>query len=63
MKFTSKNVIPSNSCLSYKCKICPKQLECDKKELKANKRYEAEPLLYKPFENLKEILNERNKMH
>ena len=56
MKFTSKNVIPSNKCIEHRCKTCPERLECDLK-------YKVEPLTYRPFENLKEILDERDKMH
>ena len=56
MKFSSKNVIPSNKCIEHRCKTCPERLECDLK-------YKAEPLTYRPFENLKEILDERDKMH
>lgn len=39
-------------CMKYKCKVCPKKIECDKKLLE-------ERLTYKPFENLKEILEKK----
>ena len=40
-------------CMKYKCKICPKKVECDEKLKK-------EMLTYFPFENLKEILEKKN---
>lgn len=36
-------------CMKYKCKICPKKIECDEK-------LKNEQLTYRPFENLLEIL-------
>ena len=35
--------------MKYKCKICPKVVSCEKK-------LKEERLMYRPFENLKEIL-------
>lgn len=58
MKFTKKNVLPSKKCISHKCKTCSQAQACDLME-KLEKEYE--PLLYKPFENLKELLNGKNK--
>lgn len=46
------------TCMKYKCKSCPAYNDCEKVE-----KLESEMiLLYKPFENLKEILeNKRGK--
>ena len=41
-------------CMVYKCISCPEKLNCDD-ELK-KERLQYLPLMYKPFENLKEIL-------
>lgn len=61
MKFTQSMI---KKCMVYKCKTCPDRLTCDKKEKLEG--YE-EPLTYKPFENLMEILHgkneERNTLH
>lgn len=38
-----------NLCMKYKCKVCPKEQECSEK-------LKHERLMYRPFENLKEIL-------
>lgn len=35
--------------MKYKCKICPKKLQCDEK-------LKAEHLMYRPFENIKEFM-------
>ena len=39
-------------CMKYKCKVCPKKVECDQKQ-------KEERLTYRPFENLYKILRER----
>lgn len=39
-------------CMKYKCKVCPKKAECDEK-------LKNERLTYKPFENLKELLEKK----
>lgn len=36
-------------CMKYKCKVCPKEPQCTEK-------LKQERLTYRPFENLKEIL-------
>lgn len=38
--------------MKYKCKICPRKMECDKKQ-------KEEHLMWRPFENLKEIIKEK----
>lgn len=35
--------------MKYKCKICPKKLQCDEK-------LKQERLMYRPFENIKEFM-------
>lgn len=40
-------------CMRFLCKLCPKKLECDKK-------LEEERLMYKPFENLKELMRKKD---
>lgn len=54
MKFSRGNVLPSTKCISYKCKTCPQKSACDLIEELEN---DYEPLLYKPFENLMEIIS------
>jgi hypothetical protein len=45
------------TCMKYKCKTCPAYIDCDKVE-----KLESQTiLLYKPFENLKEILERKLK--
>lgn len=39
-------------CMKYKCKSCPWKIECELKMIE-------ERLTYKPFENLKEILEKK----
>lgn len=38
-------------CMKYKCKVCPKNVECTEKQ-------KQERLMYRPFENLLEILKQ-----
>jgi len=57
MRFTKDNILPSTKCISHKCKTCPQKSTCD---LIDKLEQEYEPLLYKPFEKLEEILNERD---
>lgn len=47
--FTGSWRIMYEICMKYKCKVCPEQLECEEKQ-------KQERLLWKPFENLKEIM-------
>lgn len=43
------------TCMKHKCKTCPAYIDCEKVE-----KLESEMiLLYKPFENLKEILENK----
>lgn len=39
-------------CMKYKCKTCPKQVECEQKQ-------KQERLMYKPFIDLPKILKEK----
>ena len=39
-------------CMKYKCKVCPKEQECTEK-------LKQERLMYRPFENLAEILKQK----
>ena len=39
-------------CMKYKCKICPKKFDCDK-------RIKEQHLTYRPFEDLPKILREK----
>ena len=41
-----------DKCMRYKCKTCPKKIECDKK-------LEIEHLTWRPFEELPKILKEK----
>lgn len=43
------------TCMKYKCKLCPAYINCEK----LVKMQDELTLLYKPFENLKEILRAR----
>lgn len=43
------------TCMKYKCKSCPAYTDCEKVE----KLQSDMVLLYKPFENLKEILEKK----
>lgn len=45
------------TCMKYKCKNCPIYLDCERAVNLENDIH----LLYKPFENLKEILKARRK--
>lgn len=50
--FTGSWRIMYEFCIRYLCKLCPKKLECDK-EIKHQR------LMYRPFENLKKILEKK----
>lgn len=39
-------------CMKYKCKDCPKRQDCDK-------QLNEERLTYRPFENLKQIMEQK----
>lgn len=57
MKFSLKNLLPNfKKCMTTKCKTCSVKLKCDRKE---KKEYSYEPLIYRPFENLNKILEEK----
>lgn len=43
------------TCMKYRCKSCPAYTDCEKVE----KLQSDMVLLYKPFENLKEILEKK----
>ena len=39
-------------CIKYKCKTCPRKVSCDKEQ-------KEQHLMWRPFENLKEILEQK----
>lgn len=39
-------------CIKYKCKTCPKFVECEKEQKETR-------LMYRPFENLAELLKQK----
>lgn len=52
MKNKTNEFIEIEHCIKYKCKVCPRQVECEERQ----KQYR---LLYRPFENLNEILEKK----
>lgn len=43
-------------CMRFRCKTCPKLLDCEEKK---GKKYKDRRLMYRPFENLPKILREK----
>lgn len=56
MKIKSEEFTTSEICMKYRCKTCPAYVECEK-------RLKDTRLMYKPFENIKELYYGRNKTH
>lgn len=55
---STKNILPSKRCISYKCKTCPQAQACD---LIEKLELEYEPLTYQPFKILFQEKNKKEK--